>query len=197
MLHKTRTLENGKKVVSKCIPSSWHWKDSLPELNIVNAQQGLNKVSISGLSRIRNESFPEYSPKSRGDNFARCGQCDKLKKIRVACTRGSCAADLWTKKLEANGQAQRAHRELYYANRNLSKSKPSKVLTIIHDKMDHSKTACPHFSHKNKAVDSFMKLPVVVTGMIAHGHGDVRYADYGLDISQATRATLLALLQSY
>jgi hypothetical protein len=197
MLHKTRTLENGKKVVSKCIPSSWHWKDSLPELNIVNAQQGLNKVSISGLSRIRNESFAEYSPKSRGDNFARCGQCDKLKKIRVACTRGSCAADLWTKKLEAHGQAQRAHRELYYANRNLSKSKPSKVLTIIHDKMDHSKTACPHFSHKNKAVDSFMKLPVVVTGMIAHGHGDVRYADYGLDISQATRATLLALLQSY
>jgi hypothetical protein len=86
------------------------------------------------------------------------------------------------KKLEAHGQAQRAHRELYYANQNLSKSEPSKFLTIIHDKMDHSKTACLHFSHKNKAVDSFMKLPVVVTGMIAHGHGDVRYAYYGLDI---------------
>jgi hypothetical protein len=41
--------------------------------------------------------------------------------------------------------------------------------------MDHSKTAFPHFSHKNKAVDSFMKLPVAVTGMIAHGHGDVQY----------------------
>jgi hypothetical protein len=27
-----------------------------------------------------------------------------------------------------------------------------------------------------------MKLPVSVTGMIAHGHGDVRYAHYGLDI---------------
>jgi hypothetical protein len=27
-----------------------------------------------------------------------------------------------------------------------------------------------------------MKLPVAVTGMIAHGHGDVRYAHYGLDI---------------
>jgi hypothetical protein len=48
--------------------------------------------------------------------------------------------------------------------------------------MDHSKTACPHFSHKNKAIDSFMKLLVAVTGMIAHGHGDVRYAHYGLDI---------------
>jgi hypothetical protein len=56
------------------------------------------------------------------------------------------------------------------------------VMTIIHDKMDHSKTACPHFSHKNKAMDSFMKLLVAVIGMIVHGHRDVRYAHYGLDI---------------
>jgi hypothetical protein len=182
MPHKTTTLETGEKIVSKCLLSSWRWKDSLLELNIVNAQLGLNKVSASGLSRIRNESFAEYSPKSRGDNFARCGQCNKLKKLRAACTRGSRAVVLWTKKLEAHGQAQRAHRELYYANRNLSKREPSKVLTIIDDKMDHSKIAYPHFSHKNKAVGSFMKLPVVVTRMIVHGHGDVRYAHYGLDI---------------
>jgi hypothetical protein len=36
--------------------------------------------------------------------------------------------------------------------------------------------------HKNKTLDSFMKLPVAVTRMIAHGHDDVRYAHYGLDI---------------
>jgi hypothetical protein len=73
MPHRTTTIETGEKVVSKCLPSSWRWKDSLLEINIVNAQFGLNKVSPSGLSRIRNESFPEYSPKSRGDSFARCG----------------------------------------------------------------------------------------------------------------------------
>ena len=84
--------------------------------------------------------------------------------------------------MEAHGQAQRAHRELYYANQNLSKNEPSKVLTIIHDKMDHSKTACLYFSYKNKAIDSFMKLPVLVTRMIAHGHSNVRYAYYVLDI---------------
>ena len=55
-------------------------------------------------------------------------------------------------------------------------------MTIIHDKMDHSKTSSPHFSHKSKHMDSFMKLPISVTGMIAHGHGDIRYAHYGLDI---------------
>jgi hypothetical protein len=65
MPHKTTTLETGEKVLSKCLPPSWRWKDSLPELNIVNAQLGLNKVSASGLSRIWNESFAEYSPKSR------------------------------------------------------------------------------------------------------------------------------------
>jgi hypothetical protein len=154
----------------------------LPEINIVNAQFGLNKVSPSGLSRIRNESFPEYSPKSRGDSFTRCGQCDKFKKLRAASTRGSHAADIWTRKLGAHIDAQTSHRELYYANRRLSEKGPTKVLTIIHDKMDHSKTAFPHFSHKNKATDPLMKLPVAVIGMIAHGHGNVRYAHYGLDI---------------
>jgi hypothetical protein len=120
MPHKTRTLEIGEKVVSKCLLSSWRWKDSLPELNIVNAQLGLNKMSPSRLSRIWNHSFPEYSTKSRGDNFVRCGQCDELKKLRAACTRGSRAADLWTKKLGAHIDTQKAHRELYYTNRRLS-----------------------------------------------------------------------------
>ena len=77
---------------------------------------------------------------------------------------------------------QWAHRELYYANRYLSAKEPEKCVTFIHDKMDHSKTSSPHFSHKSKHMDSFMKLPISVTRMIAHGHGDVRYAHYGLDI---------------
>ena len=52
----------------------------------------------------------------------------------------------------------------------------------MHDKMDHAKTASPVFSHKSKELDSLVKLLVPVTGMIAHGHGNVRYAHYGLDI---------------
>jgi hypothetical protein len=52
----------------------------------------------------------------------------------------------------------------------------------MHDKMDHAKTASPIFLHKTKQLDGLMKLLVLVTGMLAHGHGDVRYAHYGLDI---------------
>ena len=80
------------------------------------------------------------------------------------------AANLWTRKLGAYIDAQTSHRELYYTNRRLLEKEPTKVLTIIHN---HLKTASPHFSHKNKATDSFMKLLIVVTGMIVHGHGDI------------------------
>jgi hypothetical protein len=52
----------------------------------------------------------------------------------------------------------------------------------MHDKMDHAKTTSPVFSHKTKQVDGLMKLPVSVTSILAHGHGDNRYAHYGLDI---------------
>ena len=55
-------------------------------------------------------------------------------------------------------------------------------MTIMHDKMDHAKIASLVFLHKSKKLDGLVKLPMFVTGMIVHGHGDVRYAHYGLDI---------------
>ena len=51
-------------------------------------------MSATSLSRIRKESFLEYSTKKRGDNFSRCGDCDDLKGMRSACTRGSRAYDV-------------------------------------------------------------------------------------------------------
>ena len=101
MLHRMTIVEIGENVVSKCLLSSWRWKDSLLKINIVNVQFGLNKVSPSSLSRIRNKSFLECSPKSQGDSFALYGQRGKFKKLQAACTRGSRYADIWTRKLRA------------------------------------------------------------------------------------------------
>ena len=164
------------------LPSAFRWRDALLEINTVNTSFQLQHISTSGLSNIRRASFPEYAPKARGDSFARCGQCDRLKQFRSACTPCSQAQEVWTRELKIHLAGQQAHRELYYANHMMSEKYPEKVLTIIHDKMDHSKTSSPHFSHKSKAIDSFMKMPIAITCMIAHGHGDVRYAHYGLDI---------------
>ena len=52
----------------------------------------------------------------------------------------------------------------------------------MHDKMDHAKIASPIFLHKTKQLDGLMKLPVLVTGMLVHGYGDVCYTHYGLNI---------------
>ena len=89
---------------------------------------------------------------------------------------------IWEQRLTKHVNSANAHQELYSNNRYRSKFFPAECVTIIHDKMDHAKTASPVFSHKTKQLDGLMKLPVVVTGMLAHGHGDVRYAHYGLDI---------------
>ena len=142
----------------------------------------LKPISASNLSRIRKESFLEYAPKGRGDSFACCGTCDEYKQLRSACTPMSIQGKKWEKVLENHLAGQKAYRELYYAPRYISEEYLEKMVTIIHDKMDHSKSASLLFSHKSKATESFMKLPIAITGMIAHGHGDVRYAHYGLDI---------------
>ena len=70
MPHKSRTKEDGEKVVAMSLPSSLHWNSTLSEINVVNLQLGLKEVSRTGLSRIRRESFSEFSTKKRGDNFA-------------------------------------------------------------------------------------------------------------------------------
>ena len=116
------------------------------------------------------------------DNFARCGTCDKYKELKKGAIAGSEQALKWSRKLDKHLAIARAHREYYYAKRYHSLTYLHECLTVMHDKMDHAKTASPVFSHKSKELDSLVKLPISVAGMIAHGHGDVRYAHYGLDI---------------
>ena len=182
MPYKSRTKEDGEKVVAISLPSSFHWSSTLLEINVGNLQLGLQEVSWTSLSQICRESFSEFSTKKRGDNFACYGDCDDLKQMKLACTRCSMAYDLCQKRLDMHIACQRAHQELFYTNIFLSQKKPEKCMTVIHDKMDHSKTSSPHFSHNSKHMDSFMKFPISVTRMIAHDHGDVHYAHYGLDI---------------
>ena len=70
MPHRSITLDSGEKVVSMQLPPSFKWKEMLPQMNVVNTSMGLQKVSQSGLSLIWKNSFPEYSSKKLGDNFA-------------------------------------------------------------------------------------------------------------------------------
>ena len=89
MLHCTRTTKSGEKVVSMILPASFQWKDQIPKLNETNAAFGLREVSSSNLRKIKGSRFPEYDVKRPGDNFARCGTCDKYKELRKVAIAGS------------------------------------------------------------------------------------------------------------
>ena len=182
MPHRMRTIESGEKVVSMILPATFQWKDQIPKINEANAAFGLKEVSSLNMNKMRRSRFPEYDVKRPGDNFAQCGTCDKYKKLRKGAIGGSEQTLKWSRKLDKHLAIACAHREYYYAKCYHSQNYPHECLTIIHDKMDHAKTASPVFSHKSKELDSLVKLPMSVTGMIAHGHDDVRYAHYGLDI---------------
>jgi hypothetical protein len=150
MPHKSTPLPSGEIVVTKTLHSSFKWKDTLLALNSMNECLESRTSSQSYLSRIVNTSFPVYEKKQDGDNFARCRECDRLKSLCVSSTRRLHAEALWDLKFERALCCTTCHRELYYANRNLSISELDKVLTIIHDRMDHLKIVFPHFSHKIK-----------------------------------------------
>ena len=133
----------------------------------------LKTISQFGLSRLVNTSFLKYKKMQDRENFAYYGECNILKPLDASLTKGLHADALWDLKLNEHIVAQCVHWELYYASKNLSISEPEKVLIIIHDEMNHSKTASSHFFHKNKKTMSFMKLPISIICMITHRHGGI------------------------
>ena len=69
MPHRSCVLSNDK-VVTKVLPASWKWKDTILELNEVNASFKLKEVSQLNVSKIKRRSFEEYNAKKLGDNFS-------------------------------------------------------------------------------------------------------------------------------
>ena len=182
MPHCMRTLRTVEKIVSRCLPATFQWKNQIKELNEVNASFGLKEVSTSSLNKIIASKFSEYEVKKPGDNFARSSICDTLQALKRASLTGSITNLKWSRKLDKHLAVACAHRDYNYINWYWSYNFPHECLTVMHDKMDHFKIDSPVFSHKSKDLDGLVKLLVSVTYMIAHGHDDVRYAHYGLDM---------------
>ncbi len=53
---------------------------------------------------------------------------------------------------------------------------------IIHNKMDHAKITLPRLQVVNKMICGLGHLPIMLTGMIAHGHVDERCAQYSSEV---------------
>lgn len=165
----------------------------------MNLQVGLKPISVALLSKIRISKYADYMIKRRGDSFSRCSKCDMYTTLRNAAPRGSKEQKEWALKFNKHIKAQWAARNVYWSDRIHSIDRPMEFISILHDKMDHSKTALPCLRSRTKDLDGFLKLPISVIGMYAHGHGDTRYAHYTVDVypndSNFTIGSLAKLLR--
>ena len=182
MPHMTRTLPNGDKIGTEMLPVGTTWTNLLGEVNDLDKDLGYAPVSMANFSRLHRQQFKQYVIKSPGDNFSRCGTCAAFKDLLRIHTKGTSGYLAISKASHRHLALQEAHKNNYYKDRILSKYSPKEVLCIIHDKMDYGKTALPVFAHKNKRVDKYERFPISIAGMIAHGHSDVNYAHYVLDM---------------
>ena len=73
-------------------------------------------------------------------------------------------------------------RNVYYAWRTYSELYPTKYLCIIHDKMDQKKTSLPRVNPIPKSLNQVMPLPISLTGILTHGHGQNAYGHFALGL---------------
>jgi hypothetical protein len=139
---------------------------------------GLQAISQSTVSQIRSRSFRNIQVKPAGNNFFRYTEYDFLRccisKYPKDCPEWQALVDDRTRHINY----QNACRRIYRGWSNQSVESPSQFLCIIHDKMDHSKTAIPRMQRITKATSGLGQIPISLTRMLIHGHGDGAYVHY-------------------
>jgi hypothetical protein len=139
----------------------------------VNAGFGMDAVSKSAVSRMKKRAFRNVDVKKARSTFSKCSECTE--------TRNSVEKKKWQRRFDEHMVHQLSCRKLYYNWRIESDRSPLEVLCIIHDGMDNRKTALPRLRIITKGSSGLGQLPMTLTGMLTHGHGDGAYADFSTD----------------
>jgi hypothetical protein len=140
-----------------CRPTPSILASPIPDLTLTvdarqaNARMDLQAVSQSTVSQIRSRSFRNVQVKPAGSNFSRCTECDFLRccisKYPKDCPEWQALVDDRTRHITY----QNACRRIYRGWSTQSVESLSQFLCIIHDKMDHTKTAIPRMQRITKA----------------------------------------------
>jgi hypothetical protein len=104
--------------------------------------------------------------------------CESLKDLISKLGKNSSDARKYELWLIKHFLHQELCRSLYHTWRFEFVISKDEFLCVIHDKMDHVKTAFPRLQVVNKMICGLGQLPITLTGMIVHGHGDEKYAQY-------------------
>jgi hypothetical protein len=126
--------------------------------------------------------------------------CKSLKDLISKLGKNSSDARKYELKLRKHLLHQELCRSLYHTWRPKYVHSKDEFLCVIHDKMDHVKTTLPRLQVANKMICGLGQLPIMLMGMIVHGHGDERYAQYSNKLwpndPNFTIGSLLRLLQT-
>ena len=127
---------------------------------------------------MKKRVFSHVEVKAPNNNFSRCSKCaflqDCISRYPRGCDEWATLVNDMTKHINY----QNACRRLYHGWSSNSVVSPMEFLCIIHDKMDHTKSAIPRMLRSMKATCGLGQIPISVTGMLTHGHGDGAYAHY-------------------
>ena len=139
-----------------------------------SARCNMKPVSQSTVSVMKKKLFRNVEVKAPSSNFSRCSECDFLQDCISRYPRG---CDEWATLVNDRTKHinyQNACRRLYHGWSSNSVVSPTEFLCIIHDKMDHTKSAIPRMQRSTKATSGLGQIPISVIGMLTHGHGAER-----------------------
>ncbi len=144
----------------------------------INKELNIGSILQFAMSRSRKRHHLNVDVRKRGYVFAKCTLCGSLKDLISKLRRNINDVKKYELKLKKHLLHQELCRSLYHTWRSEFVWSKDKFLCVIHDKMDHGKTAFLRLQVANKMICGLRQLPITLTSMIAHGHGDERYAQY-------------------
>ncbi len=114
--------------------------------------------------------------------FAKCIVCESLKDLISKLGKNNNEVLEYEAKIRKHILQQESCRNLYHTRMTKLVRSKDEFFYIIHDKMDHAKIALPRLQVCNKMIFGLGQSPITFMGMIAHGHGDERYAQYSNEL---------------
>ena len=143
---KLQTMADSSRRALRELSTSFTWESIRNKANAENAELNLAPVSQSTISLLRQKYFKEVAIHKKGNNFSKCTICSELLQQKSRLTGVKEEIESLKQDEDAHHEEHTQGRLLYHAWRHESIHRPKEVLCIIHDKMDHCKTAIPEDS---------------------------------------------------
>ena len=124
------------------------------------------------------DQFPDVAI-AKNNFFAKCNECISIQNKLKGTTDPDEEKELRETQV-AHYKYLTSCRQVYYSHRLASHTNPNSYVSIVHDKMDKSKTSIPRMGKRAKVFSNVMNLPISLTSMLTYGHKTGGYGHFSL-----------------